>query len=369
MRILKVRVRTLLGFKLESERGGKVTLNGEVITESCFEKDNECESYLILNMKYSDAIRELGVLEILGERSCIKYIQIESMNEIANLMVLKETKTELCYHPSPDNKLVINFWGDINFVEWNKGYTIREFVYKLREIIEPDSQMKITIFYGEYSKNEAAGEISGIEFVTTDVCLGASFGENEEKLMQLLHEYYLKAHQNLMHKNNSILFEFEIDNDFMIPCRQYLDYFIQFLRDIGIEAQSNSYEYINKLLFEVIPQDQETALNNIKESLIIYLSLINNPDIETYDAYDNVAYTQLKANISHLKSQLMLAQATIEQKQMAINMMKNIVIKDKIEDTNKKEVELLQGVITLGEVDCKVFKINLGQLLKLLMRR
>ncbi|MCM1567336.1 MAG: hypothetical protein NC238_15630 [Dehalobacter sp.] len=55
----------MLGFRLESKRGGKVTLNGEIITESCFEKDNECESYLILNMKYSDAGADCSKIEVM----------------------------------------------------------------------------------------------------------------------------------------------------------------------------------------------------------------------------------------------------------------------------------------------------------------
>jgi hypothetical protein len=37
--------------------------------------------------------------------------------------------------------------------------------------------------------------------------------------------------------------------------------------------------------------------------------------------------------------------------------------------TDSKELELLNGVITVGELDCKVFKLNLGQLLKLLTRK
>ena len=127
---------------------------------------------------------------------------------------------------------------------------------------------------------------------------------------------------------------------------------------------------MNKLLYEIIPDNKQVVLKNIADCLMLYLNLTDNKEIDEYDDYHNIAYMQLKSNICHLKSQLMLAHATIEQKQITIELMKNEI--KRIESDVKrdsKDFEFLNGVVTVGGLDCKVFKINLGQLLKLLTRK
>jgi hypothetical protein len=138
--------------------------------------------------------------------------------------------------------------------------------------------------------------------------------EQEERLFYLLNQYYDEVEKNIFDKDNSIVFRFSVQKELKTPCKQYLDYFVQFLEDIGIGAHANTYEDMNKLLFEIIPDNKQIALKHIAECLMLYLNLMDNKEIERYDDYNNVAYMQLKANISHLKTQLMLAQATIEQK-------------------------------------------------------
>lgn len=196
---------------------------------------------------------------------------------------------------------------------------------------------------------------------------------NESELKEIIPSFretifnnYKDLERNL--NEYAVLFEFNVDDRIKVACKQYLDYFVQFLQDLGIDSCSNTYEQINKILFEVVPKDKTIALSRIKECLILYLNLINNDEIEKVHCYDNIAFIQLKANIHHLKSQLMLAQATIREKELTINMVKDLV-DEKHDNKNEKEVEILNGVVTVGSIDCKAFKFNLGQLIKILFRR
>lgn len=100
-------------------------------------------------------------------------------------------------------------------------------------------------------------------------------------------------------------------------CQQYLVYFAEFLRDLGIEADTELLRDGKELLFSVIPKDKNEALYRIKEALAIYLKLpeiysqqkdslhITSPEME-------VVLQKYIANIEHLQSQLRLAEALIK---------------------------------------------------------
>jgi hypothetical protein len=113
-------------------------------------------------------------------------------------------------------------------------------------------------------------------------------------------------------------------------CEQYLLYFVQFLSDLGIEAQAELKEEAQKTLFTVVPTDQSQALTQIWKALEVYLHLPGSKEFETAAAHlDDIAVYQLKANLAHLhgQAQLMLAQlqlmrATISVKDTEIALLK-----------------------------------------------
>jgi CheY-like chemotaxis protein len=102
-------------------------------------------------------------------------------------------------------------------------------------------------------------------------------------------------------------------------CSQYLLYFVQFLEDLGIKADSEIKEDAGRILFSVTPADGTSALGKIKEALEVYLDLPRNPEFNaTADEFSDIAVSQLKANVFFLKSQLELAQAMLETKSATI---------------------------------------------------
>ena len=96
-------------------------------------------------------------------------------------------------------------------------------------------------------------------------------------------------------------------------------YFNQFLNDLGIEAETEIKEQAKSTLFKVTPKDKNEALDRIKDALQVYFNLpgISETDFANMNNGD-MAFVQLQANIMHLKSQLIFANATIQLKEAVI---------------------------------------------------
>jgi hypothetical protein len=98
-------------------------------------------------------------------------------------------------------------------------------------------------------------------------------------------------------------------------CEQYLLYFVQFLRDLGIEAEGDVRHRANQVLFSVRPQEGAEALDRIREALAIYLQLPSTPGLEVAVGE---SVLQLQANIHHLKGQITLLRAVASANQAEI---------------------------------------------------
>jgi hypothetical protein len=111
-------------------------------------------------------------------------------------------------------------------------------------------------------------------------------------------------------RRNSIVTFFEFPSSVRTACQQYLVYFVQFLSDLGIEADAELKEDAQRVLFSVTPRDGADALDRIRTALGAYLSLPESDAVHTGIVHNgDIAMLQLDANVMHLKSQLALANA------------------------------------------------------------
>ncbi len=121
-------------------------------------------------------------------------------------------------------------------------------------------------------------------------------------------------------RKDSLITFFSFPSPIKAACSQYLMYFIQFLEDLGIRAESEIKEDAGRVLFSVTPQDGPGALAIIREALEVYLNLPRNPEFNTMtQQITDPAVGQLKANVFFLQSQLALAQAMLESKNATID--------------------------------------------------
>ena len=118
-------------------------------------------------------------------------------------------------------------------------------------------------------------------------------------------------------------------------CEQYLLYFGQFLSDLGIQAETELAETAARVLFSVTPNEATQALTRIRDALETYLRLPFLPEFpETASQFHDPAVAQLRANVLHLQSQIVLAKSILQ-------------LKDATIQARDTEIELLEGTIDL----------------------
>jgi hypothetical protein len=109
---------------------------------------------------------------------------------------------------------------------------------------------------------------------------------------------------------------FRFPPEVKVACGQYLLYFTQFLRDLGIEASAALTEETEQVLLRVTPTNELEALDKIRVALHVFLQL---PSIPINDVgSEGIAVQKLEANILRLKGDLKLAAAEIQAKNATI---------------------------------------------------
>jgi hypothetical protein len=116
------------------------------------------------------------------------------------------------------------------------------------------------------------------------------------KKMNELHQI-IETELIVKNKKTILTKYFDFPKELKISCKQYLLYFAQFLKDLGINADSNLKEEAGKVLFSVIPTDDIEALDKIREALAVYLNLPSSPIV--YD--DSFAAMRLQQQIENLQ--------------------------------------------------------------------
>jgi len=138
--------------------------------------------------------------------------------------------------------------------------------------------------------------------------------------------------------SGAVAMHFDFPETVKVPCEQYLLYFVEFLRDIGIDATADLREDAGQVLFAVTPKDKDDALDNIREALEIYLRLpMNRNTAVVISPETSIEVQRLSAQLGFLQSQFYLASATLQQKELAIQQ-RDVVIQQQ------------QNLITSGQV-------------------
>ncbi len=119
-----------------------------------------------------------------------------------------------------------------------------------------------------------------------------------------------------------------------MPCEQYLLYFAQFLRDLGINATSNLKNKRGKFFFQFTPTDDIEALDKIRQALAVYLNLPSSPIVyddsfaamRLHQQIDNLQHSQRMAvRELQLNEKLLIAQSeTIREKNVTISHLQSV---------------------------------------------
>lgn len=205
--------------------------------------------------------------------------------------------------------------------------------------------------------------------------------EELDRCLVILAVHHDEIIRRLTTHSNSLEISFDFPEEVRIPCEQYLLYFVQFLKDLGVQATADLRHEAGKLLFAVTPGNQETALDNIRTALQTYLELPLSPvDTDAIGEYE-IAAQRLSANVDHLKGQvrlvnaeLRLANATIQQQQITIHhlLASDVVLRSlSAADTKPASDEperLFGGTVALTTFDKYGVRVSLAEVFRKLRR-
>ncbi|WP_046180353.1 hypothetical protein [Domibacillus tundrae] len=310
----------------------------------------------------------------------------------------KEISSIYLYYPLDFTEYIkeIQLWRDLNeteftelkfefswdFEKWKKPFSIEEFAGAIKEILL------------DY-KGEAVEWMEDSEFLSNGCDLTFhDFDRNEkikvelEKKIIIVKEILEKVDRLLItdSRKGSVVNFFDFPEHVRVPCEQYLVYFSEFLKNIGIDVTTDISHQAGRVLFSVTPVSKRTALQQIREALNVYLQLPNNfVSSDLINVHMKPEEQQLAANIQHLQGQLMLANAimqtqneTMQNQRVMIEQQRQIIdatilqqslLKDSTNNDSPDKEEILGGTISLTNLDVKGFQVNIPNIYRWLREK
>lgn len=279
------------------------------------------------------------------------------------------------------------FLRGYQFDEWGRGYSFREYYEEFKKNSQENLARGITIEPEDKSKggHELIG--NGFYLQVTLVIDQYSIAEYIERIEPIVDEFIAQVETSLDEKKfrNAIVTHFNFPKEVEIACEQYLLYFVEFLRDLGVDATADIQHEAGQVLFAVTPTGKEDAIEKIRSAFDVYLQLPANSITTVSEvSEDRIAIQRLAANVHHLNGQLMLAQALMESKNATIQAQLttieyqqrmldgNVIVDSRINDFKEEKKDdkedLLDGTLAITKYQGKGFEINLPEIFRRLKK-
>lgn len=254
---------------------------------------------------------------------------------------------------------------------WKQPWSLKEFVQAMEEVVESNQNDMI-----RWEQNDKESVSNGFKIIFTVEDSSRQIYAEYENNIPVLKKLYDEATSLLLTrmKENSLMVSFDFPEPVRVPCEQYLLYFSQFLREIGLETVTSIQHEAGKVLFSVEPESKEAALEKIYEALGFFLNLPRMINVGIgWQGQMEIPEQQLVANVQFLQSQLMLAKATIQAQDYTIRNQQSLIeqqnrINDRVMQdsmryiTDGKKIEdketFLGGMIAVKKVEIKGVEID-----------
>jgi hypothetical protein len=273
--------------------------------------------------------------------------------------------------------------------EWRHVYGFAEYHEELLKVARAASSSDVVVSILDFDPLVDAVILKYLSLFSV-ICRPASpslpIGDEVARFSNLLHEFHQEATRRLYSRirSDSVVMYFDFSDEVRVPCEQYLLYFVQFLKDLGVEATAEIQHEAGQVLFAVTPTNKDDALDKIYSALRTYLQLASSPITDDSEPESEIAVQRLLANIDHLKSQLRLSymmvrtqEATIQAQQATITYQQRIlsgeIIIDSIRDVTprlkaEEKEEFLGGTLAIIPLKGKGFEVNLPEVFRKLKR-
>ena len=340
-----------------------VFFNGEIVGEADGMWNNDGRFYHIdFELKVLNLFKNFNLMYLFGDNLDSFSLPVD-INKFHNLDWIDINKSSIWFNYEDFNATI---YLSPDFLKWSKPISLLTLIEKLNVTL---TEKGLT----EKINDEDILEIGIYLKFSSNFNYNISYEYN--RILTILNNEIA----DIVEENNRELNKNHLVNIFSFPpeirqaCEQYLIYFSKFLEDLGIDTTVKLDAQTKNTFFTVIPKNSNDALFKIKELLDIYISLVDEPNLEmvSYTEYD-LSINQLLSNVYHLKSQLVLLNSILQAKDATIESLKftNYQQTLLIELNSKKnEEKVLDGMLTINEFQGKGFKINLPEILRRLKRR
>lgn len=290
-----------------------------------------------------------------------------SVDEMISLRVPFKSRpdfdSEMSDFSEPSDDYSIGLFANLDVGKWKGEYTPEEYVDQIVKIF--DRIPNVTLLHHLPTNPD-------FEIIRNILSERLSIVEEVSRFRDMIRRAFDEVGNRLEsdHSKNSIVTSFNFPEEVAVYCEQYLQYFIQFLRDLGVEATSKLMHKAGEVLFTVTPVDEREALDKIQEALNIYLGLPANPLVGDRT---EIAVLRLESAVQRLQSDLKLAaaeiqakNATIQAQELTISVQKGLlsgeIIFDSLKDVTPKpkdREELLGGTLAIKKYEGKGFDVDL----------
>lgn len=258
------------------------------------------------------------------------------------------------------------FWMD----DWKGDWTPADYVMCLRDVVRERADKRVR-WAG--TRDEFRDLYEGFSIAVGGLRRASTLREMVAELGVRVTELHEEAEESLRLATDegAVVVRFEFPESVRGACEQYLVYFAEFLRDLGVGADTALTTEAGGVLFSVKPTDATQALSQIREALDMYLRLPASPISDV--SFDDVAAQKLLANIRHLESQLALAQAVMYSQRASIQaqattienqqrIMSGDVVINSVAPSDREE--FLGGTVALTRYEGKGFEVNLAEVMR-----
>ncbi|MBB1467908.1 hypothetical protein H5232_05445 [Pseudoalteromonas sp. SG41-5] len=251
-----------------------------------------------------------------------------------------------------------------NWEDWNQPITIQEFLECYKDEIRRSG------FNSQITKDEG--------WASLNITLVVSQGEiikQIEPLIIIAKETYQSLLIKLIKNKSKDLFVkvFEFPKEYESICSQYLIWFGEFLRNLGIDASVSTENKNGQTSIIVSPEDASELTSKIEMLFYQYISLPYSeylPALDTKISTEDKFKVQMLTNqIESFKTQIQMKDAIIEMKELSIMNLKESYDKKSSElmliqsMRNSDDIEILDGSLSLGEIKWGALKLHPKKLL------
>jgi hypothetical protein len=216
--------------------------------------------------------------------------------------------------------IIMAFYFSPNLTFWNEKFSFAQYFREFETNCKNKIEVKYEITFEEAPALRLEFYFKKFHFPIEEILISL------EEEIKSIHVDTIELLQKKF-QVNLVRTIFDFPEEIKVSCEQYLLYFAQFLRDLGISATSDLKEEAGKVLFSVTPTDNIEALDKIREALGVYLNLPSSPVLYN----DSFQSMQLKQQVENLQHSQRMKETEMRSAQYALRLaQQNIENQDKI---------------------------------------